>query len=186
MFRWLSFLVHRCTLGLREAAYALRGWLRDWGYVLTAPFRAIRPRAWLFTLGSGIMEILTLLRLARPRGFSTEMVGSGWEVVGIVRMIVRGIVATVVSFFWLIVWSPWFVARFCYRAPVWTWYFLRTRSWLQLTGLAAALAVALTATAGTGVYLLREHRRNARINSLRRQYDMWLMLADAKKVEATL
>src|SRR5262249_44749995 len=159
MFRRLFVLFRRCTLGLREAASVLRGWLLEWGYVLTAPIRAIRPRAWLFTLGTGIMEVLTLLRLARPRGFSSEMVGSGLEVVGIVRMIVRGVVATAVSFFWLLVWSPWLIARFCYRAPIWTWYFLRTRTWLQLGYIVLFFGVTITALGGSAYYLREENRR---------------------------
>src|SRR5437879_3352099 len=106
MLRRLTVLVHRCTLGLRAAAYTLRGWLLEWAYLLATPFRVIRPRAWLFTLFTGILEILMLLRLVRPRGFSTELVGGGWEIVRLIRLIFRGIVATVVSFFWLLAWSP--------------------------------------------------------------------------------
>jgi tetratricopeptide (TPR) repeat protein len=164
----------------------MRGWLLEWCYILAAPFRMIRPRAWFFTLSTGVLEILTLLRLVRPRGFSTELVGGGWEIVRLIRLIFRGIAATVVSFFWLLVWSPWYIAWACYHGPIWIWYFLRTRTWLQLTGVAMFVVLCLTGTGGTAFYIYREKKRNDRIGMLRRQYEIDLLEANPKHLETTL
>src|SRR5438105_4624368 len=128
MFRRLIAFVRFCTDGLRAAGQTLRGWMAEWLYVLTTPIRAFRPRNWLGLVAHGVMEVLLMLRLARPRGFRAEMVGGGWDAVGVVRMIVGGTVTTAVAFFWFLVWLPRFLAQVAYHGPIQIWYFLRTRT----------------------------------------------------------
>jgi tetratricopeptide (TPR) repeat protein len=187
MLRMLFFFVRHCMLVLRDAAYTLRSWLIEWFFVLTTPIRAFRPRAWLAHLYLGIMEVLAMLRLARPQGFRSELVGGGFEIVGIVRGFVGGVVATAVGFFWLLVWLPWFLARFFYHAPIELWYFLRTRSRRQLAYISGFMIVFFVGLSGIPIYLFREHRRNTHLNFLQRQVEGYVLYtSDVDKLENSL
>ncbi len=187
MFRRLIFFIRNCAFGLRTAVYTLRSWLIEWFFVLITPVRAFRPRAWTASFFFGLMELLMMARLARPRGFSSELASGGREAVGMARSVLNGIIATVVGFFWLLVWLPWYLARLCYYGPIGIWYFLRTRSRRQLVYITAASAVVLIGAGGVPAYLIREHRRTFRLNCLERQYDGFLLYHnDIDKLENAL
>ncbi|HEY1378148.1 MAG TPA: tetratricopeptide repeat protein [Gemmataceae bacterium] len=186
MLRRLFLILRHWTLSLRHAVTALRHGLAEWFHILTSPVRAFRPRAWLRGLGSGVMELLVLARLARPRGLGSELVTGGWEVMGLVRGTVAAVVATVVGLFWIIVWLPLWLARACYHWPVWTWHFLRTRTRRQLVYvLTASVFIVGTATA-VPTYLFLEHRRTNRINILQQQYEYYMVGSDVGKLEEVL
>jgi predicted Zn-dependent protease len=187
MFRRLMIFARQCAHGLLAAPYRVRGLLIDWFYVLTAPIRAFRPRVWIGHLFAGVMEVLMMLRLARPRGFSSELASGGLEAVGMFRSVINGAVSTVVGFFSLLIWLPWFLARFCYYAPIEAWYFLRSRSRWQLVYITAAAVIVLVGSVGTTAYLIRENRRTFRLTLLQRQYDDYLLRAnDLERLEASL
>src|SRR5439155_11031626 len=109
-----------------------RGWMHEWFYVLTTPVRQFSPRRLGDMMWHGMMEVLSLLRLARQEQLGADLVTGGWEFMAIVRASAAALVATVVGLFWLLVWLPWGTARACYHGPIWTWYFLRTRTKRQL------------------------------------------------------
>jgi tetratricopeptide (TPR) repeat protein len=183
MFRWLIAFVRRLPSAPRNAVGTVRGWLVDWFHVTLMPFRAIRPGYWLQSLVRGILEILMILRLVRPRKFRTEMFDGGMESVWLVRTIVGGVVATVVGFFWFLLLVPRFLLHWGYHGPIIGWYFLRSRTKWQLAGLTAAAGIVLGGTGGVSAYLIREHRRDFHISLLHRQVDSYLFLNDVNKLE---
>jgi predicted Zn-dependent protease len=187
MFRRLMIVFHHFTLALREAAATFRGWLSEWLYVLTIPFRAIRLRYFAGMVVNGVTEILLMFRLVRPREFSSELVGGGWEVAGLIRRFFGGILATATAFFWLLVWAPRNLIRFAYYGPRELYFFLRTRTPLQLACVLAAVMIVFVGSAGTAFILIKEHRRTFRISCLQRAYDGYLLYNhDREKLEKSL
>ena len=187
MLRRLMCLIHKCSQTLHDAAFAVRRWMSDWLFFLIIPFRAIRPRNWAGLFANGATEVLLMLRLVRPREFGTELVGGGREAAGLVRRFFGGVVATVVAFFWLLFWLPWHLIRFGYYGPRRAYYFLRSRTRLQIAYILSAALVVVVGGGGPAYYLLKEHRRTFRISILQRNYDGYLIYNNnLEKLESSL
>jgi tetratricopeptide (TPR) repeat protein len=187
MVRRLMHFVRQFTVGLRNGVFTLRNWFVEWFFVLTTPIRVFRPLVWLSNLFYGVLEILAMFRLVRPREFKSELMGGGWELMGFGRTFVTGVVATVVGFFWLLFWLPWFLARYFYHAPFELWYFLRSRTRRQLTYISVGMTVVVIGAIGVPLYLIVEHRRTSRLSFLQRQVDGYLLYSnDLEKLEDSL
>jgi tetratricopeptide (TPR) repeat protein len=187
MLRRLIALLRHSTFRLREAAFALRRWLVDWFYILTAPVRALHPGRALGMLCQGIMEILAMLRLVRPRAFSSELMAGGREAAGLASTTWHGVISAAVAFFWLLVWLPWHLIRAIRYEPIRAWHFLRSRRRRHLLYIAAA-ALVILGGGGYGVSaFIKERRRNFRVYLLQRQYEDYLHRNnDVEKLESAL
>jgi tetratricopeptide (TPR) repeat protein len=179
-------MIRRLTDTIRSIPSAVRSSLAEWFYVLTTPIRALRPRFWLRQLFGGFMEVLSMLRLVRPRVLGPELVGGSREAAGLFGSIARGIISAGVGFFWFLLWLPWFLVRFTYHAPFYAWYFLRSRTRWQLVGLVVAAVITLTATGGVGAYWFYERRREFRLTFFERQLDGYLFENNYEKAEECL
>src|SRR5690348_9194492 len=103
MFRRLLLIVRHWSLSAQEMWFTFRGWMREWLYVLATPVREFRPREWAAMLYHAVREVLAMRRLVRPRELGSELVGGGWETVGLVRGTIATVVGAIVGVFWLLV-----------------------------------------------------------------------------------
>jgi tetratricopeptide (TPR) repeat protein len=187
MFRRLIFFAHCCGRALRAAADTFRGWLGEWLYFLIAPIRMLRPRYWAGLLMHGVVEVLLLLRPVREQQLGPDLVGSSKETVGLVREIGRGAVSTAVEFVWFLLWLPRFLLFQLYRAPFRGWYFLRSRTRVQLVVVLTGAAIILGTIPAVAAYLVHEHRRTTRLYFMNRTYEGYLRQSnDVDKLEESL
>ena len=156
-------MFRRLTAYVQDIPSTVRRWLADWFWVLSTPIRALRPQI----VGS-------------------ELVGGSREAAGMFRTVVRGILSTVIGFFWFLLWLPWFLFWFLYHAPFRTWYFLRSRTWWQLAGLSVVAVIALTSTGGIAAYRFYERRKDFRRTFFERQFDGYLFENNFDKAEECL
>ncbi len=179
-------MFRRLTASVRNIPTTLREWLVEWYHVLSTPIRALRPRHAMRLLFGGVMEVLLMMRLARPRTLGSELVGGSREAAGLFRTVIRVLGSTAVGFFWFLLWLPWLLARFAYHAPFRAWYFLRSRTPWQLVGVAVVGVIALTATGGVWAYYRYERRREFRLTFFERQLDGYLFENNYEKAEECL
>jgi tetratricopeptide (TPR) repeat protein len=156
-------MIRRLTITLREWTFTVRTWLSDWLELATSPIR------WF-----------------RPRRFLAEVFVSSRELVSLGRTSSRVTVGTVIGFFAFLTVLPRMAVGLCRRTVVDGWWWLRTRTRRQLIVTALAATVILGGGVGPAAYVAWEHRRDGRRAMLWRQYDSYLDVGNAERVEATL
>lgn len=155
MFRRLADFSRRLIDGVSQA-------IRDFCNILMLPFRGgFRPIQSLRRLLAEVRGLfIHFFRSLNPRNVSTVISRDSQSIVASSQMVAQQTTTTAVSVFKMILLSPIYFLRWLITAPARLWFFLKTRTWLQLGVGTVVIAVGVGAVAYPMYKIVRERRRD--------------------------
>jgi len=181
MFRRLVHFSRRLIDGVGQA-------FRDLGNIVLLPFRGgFRPIRAMRRLFSDIGSIFSQpLRSINSRNLKSTISRDSQSIIVGGQMVAQQTTATAAGVLKLIALSPVFLIRWLITAPPRFWFFLRTRSWLQLGIGTAVTVIGLTAVIWPIRTVRRERVRTAIRKEQDRQLEVHFVKGDIKGVKHNL